>query len=402
MTDRVTEPSQQERVLCFDAKTGEPVWSHAYDAVYRIQYTAGPRACVTIDGGRAYSLGAMGHLFCFDATKGNVLWQKDLGQEYEIRMPIWGIACSPLVEKDLVIVVAGGENACLVAFDKTTGEERWKALDDRAQYSSPIVVEQAGRRVLVCWTGDNVVGVNPQTGEVYWKHPMKPVQMPIGVATPVTDGRRVFVSSFYDGSLMLGLREDKPAVEEIWRKRGRDEQHTDALHSMISTPVLDGEHVYGVDSYGELRCLDAKTGERIWESQRPRRRRGGATFTSCGMSRGCESGQTAHVRSVCDVQRARRFDLCPIDAEGLRGAQPHEADRADDRSAWPARRRVLVAPGVCRQARVCAERQGAGVRESGGGMRGEVSCVAPVLPCFAAQNTATQRLICYADHSGRG
>ncbi len=264
--DRVTEPGQQERVLCYDAKTGEPVWSHAYDALYRIQYTAGPRASVTIDGGRAYSLGAMGHLFCFDATKGSILWQKDLGQEYEIRMPIWGISCSPLVEKDLVIVVAGGENACLVAFDKTTGEERWKSLDDRAQYSSPIVVDQAGRRVLVYWSGDNVVGVNPQTGEEYWKHPMKPVQMPIGAATPVTDGRRVYVSSFYDGSLMLGLREDKPAVEEIWRKRGRDEQHTDALHCMISTPVLDGEHVYGVDSYGELRCLNAKTGERIWES----------------------------------------------------------------------------------------------------------------------------------------
>jgi outer membrane protein assembly factor BamB len=266
LMDRVTEPSQQERVLCFDAKNGKPVWSYAYDAIYRIQYTAGPRASVTIDEGRAVALGAMGHLHCFDAASGSILWKKDLDEDYQIRMPIWGIACSPLVEKDLVIVVAGGENACLVAFDKTTGRERWKSLDDRAQYSSPIVVDQAGKRVLVYWSGDNVVGVNPQTGEEYWKQPMKPVQMPIGAATPVSDGSRVYVSSFYDGSLMLGLREDKPSAEEIWRKRGRDEQHTDALHCMISTPVLDGDYIYGVDSYGELRCLNAKTGERIWES----------------------------------------------------------------------------------------------------------------------------------------
>ena len=190
--DRVTEPGQQERVLCYDAKTGEPVWSHAYDAVYRIQYTAGPRASVTIDGGRGVLAGAMGHLFCFDATKGSILWQKDLGQEYEIRMPIWGIACSPLVEEDLVIVVAGGENACLVAFDKTTGEERWKSLDDRAQYSSPIVVDQAGRECWCIGAATTWWASNPQTGEEYWKHPMKPVQMPIGAATPVTDGRRVY------------------------------------------------------------------------------------------------------------------------------------------------------------------------------------------------------------------
>jgi outer membrane protein assembly factor BamB len=104
---------------------------------------------------------------------------------------------------------------------------------------------------------------------------MKPVQMPIGAATPVTDGKRLFVSSFYDGSLMLLLTGDRrPAVKQLWRKRGLSEKQTAALHSMISTPVLDGDYVYGVDSYGQLRCLDADTGERIWENQQavPRER----------------------------------------------------------------------------------------------------------------------------------
>jgi outer membrane protein assembly factor BamB len=173
------------------------------------------------------------------------------------------------VERDLLIVVAGGEMATLVAFDKQTGQERWKALEDRAQYSAPVIVEQAGKRVLVCWTGDNVVGLNPRNGEVHWSVPLKPKNMPIGAATPVTDGKRLFVSSFYDGSLMLRLTGDAvPAAEEIWRRRGPSEVNTESLHCMISTPVLDGGHVYGVDSYGELRCLDANTGERIWESQK--------------------------------------------------------------------------------------------------------------------------------------
>jgi len=74
------------------------------------------------------------------------------------------------------------------------------------------------------------------------------------------------MTSFYDGSLMLKLATDKPAAERLWARRGRSEMDTDALHSIISTPVFDGDFIYGVDSYGELRCLDANTGDRIWEN----------------------------------------------------------------------------------------------------------------------------------------
>jgi len=270
VTDRVVEPKQLERVLCFDAKSGEPQWSHSYDCAYRdVGYTAGPRASVTIDEGRAYSLGSMGHFFCFDAKTGKVLWSKDLNAEYKIRMPIWGIAASPLVENDLVIVQIGGEGACLVAFDKRTGAEAWRALDDMASYSAPIMIEQADRRVLVCWTGDSVVGMDAKAGKVLWQHPFKPAKMVINIATPVLAKNRLFFTSFYDGALMLNVAPDKLEVEPLWRRIGRDEQHTDGLHSIISTPYLEGDYVYGVDSYGEFRCLDAKTGERVWESLQP-------------------------------------------------------------------------------------------------------------------------------------
>ena len=266
VTDRVAEPKQIERVHCFDWKTGETIWSHSYDCVYRdIGYTAGPRASVSIDEGRAYSLGAMGHFFCFDAASGEVLWKYDLDREYKIRMPIWGLAASPLVEKDLVIVQVGGQNTCLVAFDKVTGKKRWKAMKDDASYSAPIIIEQAGRRVLVCWTGQHVAGLDPATGDVLWAYPFPPSKMVLAIATPVVDGDHLFVTAFYDGSLMLRLNQKKPAVEKIWRRVGIDEQHTDSLQSLIGTPYMKDNYVYGVDSYGELRCLEGDTGDRVWE-----------------------------------------------------------------------------------------------------------------------------------------
>jgi outer membrane protein assembly factor BamB len=270
VTDRVVEPEQVERVHCFDWQTGETLWTFSYPCPYvNVGYTAGPRASVTVDDGKAYALGTMGHLYCFDAASGKPLWSKDLNTEYKIRMPIWGISASPLVDGNLVIVQIGGEGACLVGFDKKTGEERWKALPDNASYSAPIMIEQAGRPVMVCWTGDSIVGMNAQTGEVYWKHPFKPEKMVINIATPVLENGRLFFTSFYDGSVMLAVNDKELAVSEVWSRRGRDEQHTDGLHSIISTPYLEGDYVYGVDSYGEFRCLDAKSGDRVWESLKP-------------------------------------------------------------------------------------------------------------------------------------
>jgi outer membrane protein assembly factor BamB len=269
VTDRITEPQQQERVHCFDWQTGDKIWSYVYDCVYeKVGYAAGPRASVSVNDGRAYSLGSMGHLFCFDAKTGNVNWHKNLYTEYKIDMPIWGISASPLVEGDLVIVQIGGSpGACLVAFDKRTGTEKWRAMNDKSSYAAPIMIEQAGQRVMVCWTGDHVAGLDPATGKIYWEYSFPPQKMVISIATPVVLNDRLFVTSFYDGSLMLKLASDKLAVEKVWQRMGRDEKHTDALHSIISTPYLEGDYVYGVDSYGELRCLDAKTGDRLWEDK---------------------------------------------------------------------------------------------------------------------------------------
>ena len=268
LMDRPRKPRRSERVLSFDAKTGKELWVHTYDCAYRnISYACGPRASVTIADGRAFALGTMGHFHCLDAATGKLLWAKDLNAEYKIRMPFWGIASAPLVEQGLVVVQIGGEpNACLVAFDTRTGQERWRALDDRASYSAPIIIEQASRRVLVCYTGDNIVGLDPASGSVHWKYPFPAADFVQGIATPVFHKNMLFVTSYFDGALLLKMPPDKLAVEELWRRVGNGSE-TDAVQCVISTPYLRGDHIYGVDGYGELRCLDLHTGDRIWESQ---------------------------------------------------------------------------------------------------------------------------------------
>ncbi|MCA9175792.1 MAG: PQQ-binding-like beta-propeller repeat protein [Planctomycetales bacterium] len=269
LTDRVNNP-QQERVLCFDEATGKLLWKDEYDAIYTISYRAGPRACVTVDGDVCFSLGAMGRLRCLDVADGRLIWDRDLDQDYQVRaskrMPIWGIASAPLVYRDLVIVqAAGADGACYVALEKQTGKEVWRALKDRASYSAPIMVRQGDEDVMVGWTGDSVAGLAPASGKVLWQHPFPSVKMPIGIATPVVEGNKLFVTSFYDGSLMLELDDQRPAVRELWARRGASEQDTDALQSIISTPLMMRGHIYGVDSYGELRCLKADSGDRVWE-----------------------------------------------------------------------------------------------------------------------------------------
>jgi len=267
VTDRLTKPDEVERVHCFDADTGKSLWSHSYACDYRkVGYQAGPRAAVTLDSGRAYALGTMGHLHCFDAATGNILWKRDLFNEYQIRMPVWGIASAPLVEDDLVIVHIGGkDDACLVAFGKATGQEAWRALEDKASYSAPVIIQQAGMRVLVCITEQRVVGLDPLTGKLYWHHPFPPSRMTITIATPVLGNGYLLATSFYDGMLALKVDPDRLAVQEVWRRLGPNERDTDALHCCMSTPIIEGDYIYGVGSYGELRCLDAKTGDRIWE-----------------------------------------------------------------------------------------------------------------------------------------
>ena len=267
VTDRVVEPKEIERVHCFDWKTGEQVWSHQYDCPYGgVGYKAGPRASVLVHDGLAYSLGATGHLLCFHAKTGRVAWKRDLQTEYKIRMPNWGIAASPVIEDDLLIVQVGGANdACIAAFDRKTGAERWTAASDDASYSAPIVVTQAGKRVVICWTGERVLGLDAASGKLFWEQAYKWEKWPIGIADPVADRGWLLVSEVHKGSILLKLSDEEQQVEKIWHRRKDELDDGKALHCLMSTPYIAGEHIYGADNEGVLRCLRLDSGEEVWQ-----------------------------------------------------------------------------------------------------------------------------------------
>ncbi len=266
VTDLVREP-ERERLLAFDFEDGRLLWSRTWAVDYgTVSHPNGPRASVTVDEGRAYALGTVGHLVCCDAATGEVLWARDMRQDFAARVPLWGIAAAPLVEDDLLIVhIGGAPDACIVALDKVSGEVRWTALEDDPAYSAPIVIEQAGQRVLVCWTAARVAGLDPATGELLWDHPFVPRRWIDQIITPAVHEDYLFVSTFGDGSLMLRLLPDRLEVEKLWRRMGTTERNTDGLHIQMGNPVFFDGCIFGVDSYGQFRCLDADTGERIWE-----------------------------------------------------------------------------------------------------------------------------------------
>jgi outer membrane protein assembly factor BamB len=272
--DRQSRVHGKERVLCIDEATGKLLWKHEYDCTYQISYAAGPRAIPVVTGDKVYTLGAMGHLYCFNVKDGAVVWSKDLLKEYNFDAPTWGICGSPLVDGQRLICLVGGQGSVVVAFDKDTGRELWKALSAREPgYAPPMIYPIGGKRQLILWHPQAVNSLNPETGDVYWTQPYgdrKFLKAGLSIPTPRLAGDKLFLTAFYDGPLMLRLNgTQKPTV--IWQGQGRDSvpDATDGLHSIMVTPFLKDGHIFGVCSYGELRCLDAATGKRIWATHEP-------------------------------------------------------------------------------------------------------------------------------------
>ncbi len=258
-----------ERALCLEAATGKLLWSHAWKADYGgLNRPYGPRATPTVDGERIFALGAMGALWCLETATGRPLWSKAFDRDYEAAAPMWGTASAPLVDGPrLISLVGGGDGTQLIAFDKRTGEERWRTAvsDGEPGYSAPILIEAGGVRQLIVWHPKAVAAFNPETGVRYWEQPFE-VRSGLAVATPVVEGRRLLVSAFYNGSMLLELDAAQPAARVLWQGLSSSEIKTDGLHSLISTPAVVDGAIYGVCSYGQLRALELETGRRLWET----------------------------------------------------------------------------------------------------------------------------------------
>jgi outer membrane protein assembly factor BamB len=261
-----------ERVLCLDAATGRMIWERVYDCPYAIDYPAGPRATPVVSGGRAYTLGAMGDLRAYNVADGGLIWSRHLTKDFITEPPVWGYAAHPILDGDRLIVPVGGTNSAIVAFHKDTGVELWRALTAREiGYAPPLISEVAGRRQLIFWYPDAITGLRPETGEVLWSHKYpvegKPQRPEVTIALPRFDGDRIFLTSFYQGSLLLEVPRAGVEPRIVWNRRSKKQSEiTEGLATVMSTPVIRNGYVYGICAFGELRCLDLATGDRKWES----------------------------------------------------------------------------------------------------------------------------------------
>src|SRR5439155_20653923 len=184
--------ADRRAVLCGDAATGKERWPFRYPAAYTNPYGNGPRATPAIAGEYLYSVGATGIMHCLkaftDNPAGELVWRKELLEEFGASNLQWGVSFSPLVEGRFVYVMPGGPNGNgIAALDKDTGAVVWKNLNDQAGYSSPIAATLAGDRQIVVFTAERLVGVAPDTGERLWDFPWH-TDFQANIATPVVMG----------------------------------------------------------------------------------------------------------------------------------------------------------------------------------------------------------------------
>lgn len=255
----------QERVLCFDAESGRPLWQHAYPCAYKISYPSGPRATPTVVDGKVYTLGAEGHLLCLTAETGKVLWQKSLKDEYHTEAPIWGFSGHPLVDGDQLICLVGGSGSVVVSFDADTGHERWKALSaSEPGYAPPSIITSAGVRQLLIWDADKINSLNPESGEVYWSQPLKP-GYGMSIMAPQLAGDTLFASGIGKVGAAFRLSADRPHAERLWEGATKS-----AIYCANSTPYLQDGMIYGVDcDTGFLMGAKLENGDRVWETSSP-------------------------------------------------------------------------------------------------------------------------------------
>jgi outer membrane protein assembly factor BamB len=262
-----------ERLVVLDEASGAQLWTREWPATYRninVKFATGPRATPTVNGDQVYILGAAGMLSCFETATGDLTWRVDTVADFGVTVPVFGVSQSPLVEGDHLIVVLGGEpDAMVVAFDTATGAEAWRAIETTSEpgYSSPIVITAGGVRQLIVWHAAAVTSVNPATGAIWWQHDFS-VPSGLTIGSPVRSGRYLLVTQVENGGLMLALNPDRPEARLLWDGANPNRTDRPPQGATLSTPVVSGDTIYGLSSYGEFRGVDAATGTRLWSTDR--------------------------------------------------------------------------------------------------------------------------------------
>lgn len=275
----------QARLTCLDARTGALLWKFEYPTNYEdlLGYNNGPRCSPVIDEDRVYLYGAEGMLHCVAARDGKVIWKCDTAKKFGVVQNFFGVGSSPVVEGDLLLVMVGGSpvesqaagrfamdrvkgnGTGIVAFDKRTGELRYKVTDELASYSTPQAATIGGRRWCFVLARGGLLGFEPQTGKVDFHYPWRSMlHDSVNASTPVVVGPEVFVSEAYGpGSSLLRVRPG--GYEVVWRDPpGRNK----AMQCHWNTPIYHNGYLYGSSgrytSSAELHAIEWKTGKVMW------------------------------------------------------------------------------------------------------------------------------------------
>jgi outer membrane protein assembly factor BamB len=281
--DRVGD---NERLVALESETGNKLWEFSYQSDFEDMYgyDNGPRCSPVVDEDRVYILGAQGMLHCLNVVDGRLLWRLDTMQEYRVVENFFGVGSTPLVDGDLLIVPVGGSppaaqqvprgqldlvkghDSAIVAFDKRSGQPRYRLSDELASYASPVATKIGDRRWCFHFARGGLLGFDPATGKQDFHFPWRAsVLESVNASNPVVVGDLVFICETYGpGGALLKVRPG--GFDIVWSdaERRRDK----ALQTHWNTAIhLDG-YLYASSGRhsenAELRCVELRTGRVMW------------------------------------------------------------------------------------------------------------------------------------------
>jgi outer membrane protein assembly factor BamB len=262
--------ADRETVECIDAQTGKPLWTFSYTSGYQddFGFDDGPRSTPTIAETRVYTFGAEGTLHCLDLDTGKLLWSVDVKKDFQAPKGFFGIACSPLIEGDAVLLNVGGANgAGIVALNRSSGKLLWKASKDEASYSSPVAATIGGQRYTLFLTREGFVALDSGGGSIRYQYPWHSRnRTSVNAATPLVIGDTIFLSASYGTGAIL-LRLEGQTVQKVW-------SGDDILSNHYATSIEHNGFLYGIHGRTDpgfsprpkLRCVDVKKCVVCWEA----------------------------------------------------------------------------------------------------------------------------------------
>ncbi len=260
----IEQRGPQEVIAAYDVATGREVWTNKWDAEFKeFMGGDGPRATPTYFDGRVYAQGATGELRSIDAVTGATIWRTNILADAGASNVQWGMSISPLIVDNAVVTVPGGPGGkSVMAYDHRTGARLWSSLNDRAAYSSPMLVTLDGVRQILLVTATRIVGLETTKGAPLWEFPWV-TMYDVNAAQPLVIGEnRVFMSSAYDHGaavIEVDVNGATGTARQIWKNNRMKNQFTSSVY-------LDG-YVYGLDE-SILACVRASDGNLQWKGGR--------------------------------------------------------------------------------------------------------------------------------------